>query len=258
MLAVAASLLLAGCGTPTEPTPLTASVAHSRAGSARGLVNVLLASSADEPVQVRTLAIADQRFAPVPATERLVTVPAGADRLLVPVALGAGRCTGVLGTPVLLADGEPVAIDAAGRALLDRMEDDACDRALVARSATVSLVDADVVTPTAVDVLLRVARERGAAAVTVDDVGSNVIFTVTSGDLPSTLSAEDDIVEVTVRFAADRCEPHAVAESKKTFQFPMWLALDGGEPQFVELAATGDVRDALGAAFDACAEAQRR
>jgi hypothetical protein len=107
---------------------------------------------------------------------------------------------------------------------------------------------------TAVDVVLRVERRGDRRAVTVDSVGSNVIFTVSSAVVPATLGAGEDVLDIVVRVSAERCEPHALAESKKTFQLPVWVALDGGAPAFVELTLAGRVRDALDRALhDGCA-----
>ena len=254
MVAVLACSVLAGCGDATEASTLTASVARSRAAQARGLLNVLLSNPTDEAVQVRTLALDDDRFAPVAVTERLVTVQPHADRLLVPIALGPARCLGILGEPRIVGGGGSIAIDDAGRRVLDGVVDDACVLDAIGRSASIGFVGAGTpVSDVAVDVVLRLERGRGTEPVTVDGVGSNVIFTVSSDDLPATLAPGDERLDVTVRFSAERCEPHAMAETKKTYQFPLWVALAGGAPAFVELTVDGEARTALDRALnDGC------
>ena len=253
---VLACSVLAGCAEiPDRPTSVTASVTRSRAAQARGQINVLLSNPTDWPVQVRSLALDDLRFAPVPATRRLVTIRPHADELLVPITLGTPRCIGVLGEPHVVAGGTSMPVDDAGRRVLDGIVEDACVLAAVRRSVSLDFVEEGTpVSDVAVDVVLRLERRGGGRVVTVDAVGSNVIFAVSSDDLPATLASDDDRLDVTVRFSAERCEPHALAESKKTYQLPVWVALDGGEPAFVELTVSGSARDALDRALnDGCA-----
>jgi hypothetical protein len=254
--AVLACTVLAGCGeAPSGPTSVTASVARSRAAQARGQINVLLSNPTDRPVQVRSLALDDLRFAPVPATRRLVTIRPHAEGLLVPLTLGAPRCIGVLGEPHVVAGRTSIPVDDAGRRVLDGIVEDACVLAAVHRSVSLDFLEEGTpVSDVAVDVVLRLQRRGSGRVVTVDAVGSNVIFAVSSDDLPATLAGDDDRLEVTVRFSAERCEPHALAESKKTYQFPAWVTLDDAEPAFVELTVTGGARAALDRALnDGCA-----
>lgn len=144
-----------------EASTLTASLSWSRAAQSRGVINVLLDNPGDRPVQARTLALDDPRFAPVPVTERLVTVRPGTAGLLVPVALGAARCTGVLGEPRVLVGDAVVPVDDEGRRVLDGIVEDTCDRAAIDRSASVAFVEATPVSPVAVDVVLRLERGAG-------------------------------------------------------------------------------------------------
>ncbi len=53
-----------------------------------------------------------------------------------------------------------------------------------------------------------------------------------------------------VRVRATRCDPHALTESKRSFTFPVFVALDGGEPARVEVTVTGADRDVLQALLD--------
>ena len=243
---VLACTALAGCGDVDEPTALVASVSRSRAAQSRGLLNVLLSNPSDRAVQVRSVELDDDRFEPVPRTLRLVTMRPHTERLLVPIALGAPRCLGLLGAPRVIAGGASIPVDDAGRRVLDGIVEDACVLEAVHRSASVGFVgEGTPVSAVAVDIVLRLERRGGARTVTVDAVGSNVIFTASSHDLPATLAGEDDRLDVTVRFSAERCDPHALAESKKTYQVPAWVALDDGEPAFVELTIAGGARGAL-------------
>ena len=258
---LAAALVLSACGGGDDPssaaaTPLRATLEQSRAAQVRGLVNVVLSSESDRVVRISTLRLDDARFAEVEPTSRRVEVAADEARLLVPVAIGAARCDEATEAPAIELDGgRRVDIDRDGAALLDRLVEDACDREAIADVAHIDFdrEDASAASPVLVDVTLRIERRADGGAVTVDAVGSNVIFAVTSSELPATLAPSEQVMDVTVRFSAERCEPHALAESKKTFLFPVWVALDGGEPQFVELEVLGAARRALDDALDACA-----
>ena len=252
MVAVAALAAPACAGTGT--TPLTATVEQSRAAQVRQGVNVILASSSDAPVRFERIRLDDDRFEPVPATDRRVTVAPRTPRLLVPVPIGAARCTGTLGTPAVVVDDRRVAIDADGRALLDRLVDDACRREALDRQVDVAFSpdDAVAISPVEVEATLRLRRTGGDDTVTVDAIGSNVIFAVTAPT--ATLGADDSVLEVRVLLNASRCEPHALAESKKTWLFPVWLALGSGTPQHLELEITGRARALLERALlDGCA-----
>ena len=61
-----------------------------------------------------------------------------------------------------------------------------------------------------------------------------------------------------VTFTASRCDPHAFAESKKTFVFGVWLTIDGGPEKYLEIGPDAALKAALQSAFDHCGEALRR
>lgn len=87
---------------------------------------------------------------------------------------------------------------------------------------------------------LRVRRLVPGPAVTVDQLAGTVIFTlwtVPEGRRPAgTLPAGRDEVGVPVEVVPTRCDPHARAESKKTFLFPVWVALGDGPPAYTTLS----------------------
>jgi len=258
-----ALLALAACGggdeakERVEASPLRATLEQSRAAQVRHVVNVVLTNPTDREVRIGALRLVDERFEPVEPTERAVEVRPNVPELLVPVAIGRARCRESEVPPSIELDrGRRVPVDDEGAALLDRLVEDACDLEAVADVASIFFdgTQARVVSEVAVDVTLRLERRGAGGTVTVDAVGSNVIFTATSRDLPAALGPGDEAMDVTVTLSAERCEPHALAESKKTFQLPVWVALDDGEPQFLELTVTGEPRRALDVALhEGCA-----
>jgi len=54
-----------------------------------------------------------------------------------------------------------------------------------------------------------------------------------------------------------RCDPHVFAESKKTFVFPVRLAIGDAKPSYVEIQPDPTMRAALQSLFDACGAADR-
>lgn len=74
---------------------------------------------------------------------------------------------------------------------------------------------------------LVLSRRSGALPVTVSAVDGSVIFTLReTGTLPAVLQAED--VRVPVEALPSRCDPHALAESKRTFVFAIATAIGDG------------------------------
>ena len=103
--------------------------------------------------------------------------------------------------------------------------------------------------------MTRAADAPGEVTVTLTQLRGSVIFDLEpAAALPASLEAGADSVSVPVTFTASRCDPHAFAESKKTFVFGMWLEAGGAEV-FSELRPDLDMKEALQAAFNACGAA---
>ena len=65
-----------------------------------------------------------------------------------------------------------------------------------------------------------------------------------------TLEVTHEVIAVTVKAA--RCEPHALAESKKTWRFPVWVVV-GDEPEpYLEMEPQGASRRLLDQLMRAC------
>lgn len=72
-------------------------------------------------------------------------------------------------------------------------------------------------------------------------------------DVPyATMGPDDEEVEVPVAITADRCDPHAVADSKKTFQFRAWVALGDTDDVFLEIVPGPDGLATLDRILDDC------
>ncbi|MFD0660085.1 hypothetical protein [Thermocatellispora tengchongensis] len=54
-----------------------------------------------------------------------------------------------------------------------------------------------------------------------------------------------DRVDVPVQFTAFGCDPHALAESKKTFVFPHWVGVGDLEPHYLSFPLSPELREEL-------------
>lgn len=92
----------------------------------------------------------------------------------------------------------------------------------------------------------------------IEDMRGSVIFTArptAESELPlGRLDEESPTMAMSVEFLASRCDVHAVAESKKTFQIPVWISAAGYNTQFVTIEPTGDLRDELQDLIQTCLE----
>jgi hypothetical protein len=90
---------------------------------------------------------------------------------------------------------------------------------------------------------------RGETTATVEDVRGNIVFGVEldDGTLPATASFP-------LELQVDRCDTHALIESKRTFKFPLEVSLDGGDPALVVLEAVAGTpaRTVLADLIQAC------
>jgi hypothetical protein len=71
-------------------------------------------------------------------------------------------------------------------------------------------------------------------------------------DLPLEVERGGDAVRLPVTVVAARCDVHALIESKRTFKFPVEVALDGGPPEPMVLEVEGEVRDVFQGLLEAC------
>jgi hypothetical protein len=83
---------------------------------------------------------------------------------------------------------------------------------------------------------LRVTRRDAIGEVTIASVSNTIPFTFEAvdsavGEPVAVLAADDDVVEVPVRFVESRCDPHALAEIKQPFKFVSQVEIDGAPPR---------------------------
>ncbi|GAA3658158.1 hypothetical protein GCM10022224_021830 [Nonomuraea antimicrobica] len=91
-----------------------------------------------------------------------------------------------------------------------------------------------------------VVTRRGTGAVTLNDVGGTTHYIVTPESRPlGTLAAGARRLEVPVELSPGRCDPHAFAEAKKAFLFPVRATVDGGEERVVIVTPPKPLQDRL-------------
>ncbi len=113
--------------------------------------------------------------------------------------------------------------------------------------------DVEAVAGLTVTTSLSLTRGEGDARVEAVRVAGSVVFSIVPSDPVLALEPGQDVVSVPVSLTPTRCDPHVFAESKKTFVFGVWLAVDGAEPRRVDVLPGEALKAALQDAFDRCA-----
>lgn len=264
---VAAAALAAGCGGTSEPASaepeLAGRIIQSRLDQSLDSIRVQVANEGDEPVRVADVVLHAPPF-PDAASEDDAVIPPG-QRIDFRAEYGQPTCadptpTPAVATAAVFADGRPIEIDVEdSHDVLKRLLTQLCGRQQLAAVVDVRLGQQWTGDPSG-DALLGTIELRrvddGAPVVTLERVaGGSVVFELQPVDSSApqvTLPAGEDHLSVPVRVTAQRCEPHAQAEDKKKYVFPVWLAVAGGrEPIDIDLEV--DVR--AQPAFDSLCDA---
>ena len=250
-------LLLAACGgQPAEPAPaapstsvaalpevpgVAASALRYRSDEAvGGQVQVHVENTGTEPFTVTSVQLDTPGFAPVPARE-VSTVFAPGRGIDLPASFGAVSCA-VAPAPaaarltVLRPAGvaEELVVPLAGDTMA-RVHTEECavqDVLAVVGVAVEQLVD-DGSAVTA-DVVL--TRRSGDDEVVVSALLPSVVLEpVPDVELPVRLTPDAEELRLPVTFDAERCDPHALAETKKPFVFPLVVTVGEGADVPVDL-----------------------
>ena len=257
-----------GTRSPAAPSPpasgsLVAGLETPRYLSDRRMLEIILRNESAEPVRIDTLRLDSQSFERLEPTVRPVEVAPG-DRVDVPIPYGAAVCgNGQADASVelgLAGAADPVVLPITSRGEVRRMYAQECRAEQVAEAAYVGYGQdwSAVHSPDgpAVEGTLTIRRRQSEQRIAIAAVDSNVIFLVTPlGRIREPLVVLEPgrtEASVGVRIRASRCEPHAVAESKKTFRFPLWVALGDEEAAFLEVAIGGRGRELLQDNIDDC------
>ena len=229
---LAGLLLVTGCAAGPAPT-VSVALEQSRDNENRHLLQVAVTNQGGQPVQLVRLQLRSPRFVPVAPTVREDVLAPG-DRLVLPVTYGAADCRGrgpaevVVGhrvDGVLREHDVPVPAD---DPLLPRLHERECRLAELARSASLSFAPGWTRRGDSAAGTLVLTRLRGSTPMAVTAVDGSVIFTLQpTGPLPAVL---DEQVRLPVAATPSRCDPHALAESRRTYDFTLALRFGDGPP----------------------------
>lgn len=229
-------------------------------------VEVAVTNSGEDPARILSVDLDSTAFTDTPAVSFDSTVGPGRRRDL-QVPLGDAACDAVESEdPTAIAH---LVVDGVGRVALEidpaplqEIADDECGRARVFEAADIAFGDEWAVEDDVLIVPITV-RALGDSPVTLEQVAGSVIFVV---EAVAPVDGSTDRVELTaepgapeaetsVRIRAERCEPHAVAESKKTFVFPIWVRVADDEVRYVTIEPDPPLRAALQVLIDECQRA---
>ena len=250
--------LVAGCGgsdETTAPAPqLAAEVIQSNLDLSRGTIRVQVTNEGEIPVRIEDLILAAPPFPKKTSQDDAVIQPGR--RINFRVAYGEPTCSGQ--TPAMgpasadvVADGRDahVTVDDSSD-VLRRLLALSCGRQRLADVVAISLGQTWTPAPGGQAVVGSVELHRVGAGptVTLEQVAGSVAYTLQpmdGADPIATLGPDQDLLSVPVRAVALRCDPHARAEGKKNYVFPLWFSLDDGPQIHVEVKGDFGVQSAM-------------
>ena len=243
-LAVAgAAALLAGCAAdrgerasedPAFPRDVVLTVHQYRSDEVNQVLAVNVDNNSDRPVTIDSLDVVAPGFTGSGPVDFGATI--GADRsydLRVPV--GTPECDastppGEVVVRVRLAgyDGTFDVAPAAGRALMERLHTDMCAIEAALRALPMHWADRWVPTGDRIRGTLVIGPAASEGPVSVSGIAATTLVNPVRHRLPQTVRP-GETVRTDVWFVPTRCDGHAFADSKKGFEVPLWLTLDGGQ-----------------------------
>jgi hypothetical protein len=253
-VAATACGVLPGCSNEKSadepPVPLAAEAYRSREDDAAGgRIHVRITNTGDIPATVTSVALDSPGFDPAPETRREIELGPG-NRIDVEAGYGTVRCDTPPGPAYALlgvAGASPVRVPlATPYDVLGRIHDSDCAAEDLEKAAPVTLVPAPAPPePTApLPAQLIVTRGTASGDIRLDEIGGSVLYDV-RGALPATMPADQDRLSVDITIDAARCDPHALAEAKKPFVFPLWIAVGSSEPEYSRIPVSEENRRIL-------------
>ncbi len=220
-------------------------------------------NTGDEELVVESVGLRTPLFTPVALDEPHTRVEAGRRRDL-QIALGPAVCPAPGGPAQVEVVAEIGGVRQHG--LIDvpieplqRISDAECGRELVLENVDVGFSDEFAVDDGVLTTALSLARRAGDEPIEVTNVRGSVLLELVPADAATPLAAmapgQADL-EVPVRLRVIRCDPHAVTESKKTFQLAVWIAVGDRDTQHLVISPEGALRDELQALIEACLRAE--
>lgn len=250
-------LTLAGCSNPPEqdtPIDMTASAYRSRVDDAiGGQFQITIANTGERPIAVHTIALASPGFAPVAPTVREIELQKGG-RIDIPTPYGGARCDSTVGPLAarlsVTRKGEPeqdveVPLEQPYD-IIDRIHSEECtaEQVLSKVSVELSLSSPPLVSTDPLFASVVVSRGSFDGPIRVDELRGSVLYDLT-GALPRTLQSDDDSLVIPLTITTASCEAHVIADSKKPFVFPIYLAFGDEKPVYARIPVPTDIQKQL-------------
>lgn len=125
-----------------------------------------------------------------------------------------------------------------------RMHAEECAALVIAQQVSVTLTDLALTELDGQPSLtgsLRLRRAGSTETVAVTDMrGSVVLKAAPVGELPLTMAADAESLDVPVYFRQATCDPHYLADTKQPVLFPLWLSFGGREQEYSEIPVTDE------------------
>lgn len=247
---VALLLLGAGCGAGPAGSPEGAAVPELPAATEVGLSGSVLQYRSDiarrvltvrvravEPLEVREVVVRGAGFEPGPTVPTGTRFEAG-NSVDLKTTYGAARCdappSGASDAVVAVVhDGEPRRVRLELEDTYDLfagLHEAECAERTVRRQVEFSFVGGWTQDGSLLRSTLRLRRLEGRGAVTVTELGDTTLLALHAGPPGGPVVVLDpQAAEVSVPFEVEtvRCDPHALAESKRTTAFGMFVSIDG-------------------------------
>lgn len=278
VMTAATLLLLAACASPTvsftidgsaPPTSpahatspsaaddLTVGLENPRYLHAQRRVEVTVENTGGSTVTIARLALDAPQFEDTPPVSKDVTIGPGR-RVDLQIAYGEAQCAvaadGAVSTTVRI-DQRDVRFDVPVEPLADIHENE-CGQRKVLEMVDLDLSERTRKIDDGLETDLVVRRRTSDAPVRATGIRGSVIFTVEPVDATEPplidLTPDQHVARLAVRIIASRCEPHAVADSKKTYLFSVWLEVGDATAQLVAIDAEPVMREQLDELIVAC------
>ena len=234
---------------PTLPdTIATAELGYPRDLLDRGRVNIVVTRAGDVPFVVHRHQLHVEGFEPAPAEDRRIVVPPDGQRVAIQARFGeVVACDAPAPPAAALAVDFSVGDDPTVHSGTLELDDTDTLTAIRARFCTARrvLAENDVVLgePTldgeTFTLDLQITRRAGDAELVIDAIQGTVLFGVESpfaqGAAERTLAPGTAELVLPLTFDVNRCDPHAVAETTRKKGLTLWIAVDGAEPQPVDV-----------------------
>ncbi len=137
---------------------------------------------------------------------------------------------------------------------LDRIRDNECAQQAVHEAVDVQFGDGAVSGET-VTVPISLDRVAGSEPIVVTELRGSVVFKLVAAvpaEIPLLMKTGIHSSGLATVFSPVRCDPHAVSQSTKTYEFNIWVTVGEHETEMIPIPLPPGLRDQLDEVLDAC------